>query len=175
MTGLLLSLRYAEDYDAFETFLDRWEKENGSSMQKMGLFGRSFRSLSRADFIHNLSLGLKLTADDGSSIDCYYYNQNVLKEVRFTPLYRDDDMRLNVNNISDDVILSARYFINETDCFTILTRYSFEIPEYFAEGNKRYETPEEIIEEFKDRVGKYFPEDFKWKTHIGYIHLFFRE
>lgn len=80
MTGLLLSLRYAEDYDAFETFLDRWEKENGSFMQKMGLFGRTFRSLSRADFIHNLSLGIKLTADDGSSIDCYYYNQNVLKE-----------------------------------------------------------------------------------------------
>ena len=84
-------------------------------------------------------------------------------------------MKLNAGKLSDGVTFSFRYFINDTDCFIILPRYSLETPEYFAEWNKRYETPEEIVDEFKDRVGKYFPEDFKWEVHIGDIYLFFRE
>ena len=177
MTGLILLLKYREDQKTFDTFLDRWEKDRGSFMQKNGLFGGGiFRSLTRSDFMRNLCLGINkgLVAEDGSIIDCCYYKQNLLKEIRFTPLYLDD-MSLNVSQIDDDVTLSSRYFINETDCFIIFTRYALEIPEYFAEWNKRYETPEEIVDEFKDRVGKYFPEDFEWEVHIGDIYLFFRE
>ena len=30
-----------------------------------------------------------------------------------------------------------------------------------------YDTADELINEFKNDIGKYLPEDFDWKSHIG--------
>ena len=33
-----------------------------------------------------------------------------------------------------------------------------------------YNSKEEILQEFKEDLGKYFPEDFDWEKHIGFVH-----
>ena len=168
MTGLLLVMDNEKDREAFQTFIDKWKEANGC------FFRSNNGTYEEADeFMDELCIGVELVAKDGSTLSCGYFEECTIADVHFIPSYRTDGS-LNVRGKNSDVITPAETIVcYDTDYFAIKTLYDTEIPALFAEGNKRYETPDEIIEEFKDRVGKYFPEDFDWKRHIGHIHFNF--
>ena len=168
MTGLILVMDNEKDREVFQTFIDKWKETNGCVFRSYD--GTCYEE---DDFVDELCNGVELVAKDGATLSCGYFEECTISDVHFIPSYRTDGS-LNVRGKNDDVITPTETIVYyETDCFAINTLYDTEIPALFAEGNKRYETLDEIIEEFKDRVGKYFPKDFDWKRHIGHIHFNF--
>lgn len=50
------------------------------------------------------------------------------------------------------------------DCYVVFTDRGTSGPGMFQNPYKSYE---EIKEEFREKLGEYFPEDFNWDSHIG--------
>lgn len=177
MTGLLLEV-IEDDKKVFETFLSKWEKINGGfNLYTMNTPG--FVGVGKEDFLDTISCvcGFDLTALDGTVINGRYYTSDFVRSVHLTPILRSDG-ELNVPTVYDDgtmekgtIAISYGDTSNDMELFIISTKYEFEGPSLFAPGNKRYESPQEIIDEFKESLGKYFPDDFDWNSHIGYIHV----
>lgn len=62
----------------------------------------------------------------------------------------------------------------EDDCFELYGDYygifftdKSTLPQEIFKGT--YSSMDEIIDEFKEKLEDYLPEDFNWKTHIGFI------
>lgn len=183
MTGLLLEVvKY--DKRVFETFLSKWEEINGGfNLYTMNTNGSV--DVGKEDFLETISCDsdFLLTASDGTAIEGGYYTSDFVRSVHVTPILLSDG-ELNIPVDRDDAIMergTISILYGDPDCLynssndieviIIPTNYEFEGPSLFAPGNKRYESPQDIIDEFKELLGKYFPDDFDWNSHIGYIHV----
>lgn len=183
MTGLLLEV-IEYDKKTFETFLSKWEEINGGfNLYTMNTNGSV--DVGKEDFVETISCDCDflLTASDGTAIEGGYYTSDLVRSVHITPILRSDG-ELNVPILHDyndmekgsvSIFYCHSYdslgLPDDIELFIIPTKYKFEGPSLFAPGNKRYESPQEIIDEFKESLGKYFPDDFDWNSHIGYIHV----
>ena len=59
------------------------------------------------------------------------------------------------------------FTFRESDAILIWATKSI-MPWEILNGNS-YKSNDEIIDDFKDRLSAYLPDDFNWKTHIGFI------
>lgn len=182
MTGFLLSTDIT-DKEFFQAFLDNWERQNGTfdvDIKCTIRIGLNRMPLNRSEFLTLMKheVDCYLIEKSGKYLALKYYDSEVhpvYERMVFTPLLRNDNS-LNVfdfnrnciprNPSKTRCIAPASYLILPTD-------YIFEGPYYFADGNKKYESPYDVINEFKKKIGMYLPEDFNWNSHVGYIQCSF--
>lgn len=176
MTGLLLDI-VNEDKEAFEVFLSKWEEINGGFTVFNKTYDTEAAFADRTQFMDRITFtcDFELTALDGLKFNGCYFDNDMARSAFLTPILRHDN-ELNVPVISEDGLIDVNTVekaYDEVGLFVIPTKYTLEGPKSFIDGNKRYESPQEIIDEFKESLGKYFPDDFDWNSHIGYIHVNF--
>ena len=182
MTGFLLSTDVT-DKEFFQAFLDNWERRNGTfdvDIERIIRIGLNWTPLNRSEFLTLMKheVDCYLIEKSGKYLALKYYDSEVhpvYERMIFTPLLRNDNS-LNVFDFDGNCIprdLTKTRWTAPASYIIIPTDYIFEGPYYFADGNKRYEKPEDVIKEFKKKVGIYLPENFNWNSHVGYIEYSF--
>ena len=174
MTGFLLSTDLL-DNGFFQLFLDNLEKEN-----VMFDVDSRWTHLSKSDFLMKMKneIDCYLLTDDGDHLAVKYYDRDAYPaydHITFIPLLRNDGS-LNVYDYDSMCIPRLPRVMRwnaPTSYVIILAQYAFEGPYYFSDGNKKYGKPEDVICEFKCKIGKYLPEDFNWNSHVGEIRFAF--
>lgn len=123
--------------------------------------------------------GLILTNDEIT------YFENKLKEeiIKENPENKEDLVDLTIEDMIDEDMLNANVshsmaYIRDIENGKLYTleHKSDYLPEdilaIYANKSMQmigaaYDTADELINEFKNDIGKYLPEDFDWKSHIG--------
>lgn len=93
---------------------------------------------------------------DGMHLSPYYSNGH--PNVEF---YNNEDGVLELNPDYKDL-----WFLGENSYVAFSER---SLDDYRAFDEKPYGSYEEFVQEFKDKFGRYLPEDFDWDAHIGRI------
>lgn len=68
-----------------------------------------------------------------------------------------------------DVAVTDASHSEKNDAIIIWSDKSM-MPWEILNGNS-YKSTDDIIEEFKEKLATYLPDDFNWKSHIGFIEF----
>lgn len=95
--------------------------------------------------------------------DVYEISQETLDGCRakFTCLYLSEDM----DGLTILPLNGGGWFREETESLLIYAGYSSAACQIFKNGF--YKNKEELVKEFKNKVGDYLPEDFDYERYIG--------
>lgn len=90
----------------------------------------------------------------------------------FWPFYKPDGS-MNLNQMTEDgkwesALQSHPIWDSEADvCYVIESDEDMCSPQAFE--SKPYNSYQDFVQEFKNKIGGYLPEDFDWDAHLGYL------
>ena len=172
--GLLLYSDYDREYkkltyDSITPFFEKWLEVNGNFRLPTGVLYEDKKT-----FDEEYERHMTLVSKDGDEVD-YIHEFDVgitAMGFRLIPIFNSNGT-LNVKNPWKDT--RTVYTWDEVSGATDL-RFLFipalhpcSAPDIYNPEETQYNTPQEIIDEFKERFSKYLPEDFDWYGNIGWL------
>lgn len=112
--------------------------------------------------------------DDNKYDNKITYIEQILKDKPdrfiFKPFYKSDDT-INMNHETSNgcwIIAEYHHTISDSGadcCYVLSSNKDMLSPKIFEE--KPYESYQDFIQEFKDKLESYLPSDFDWNAHLG--------
>lgn len=100
------------------------------------------------------------------TMNFYAMGSNEVEGAMFWPFFRPTG-RLNVMEVGEngERVYTISRALKEDDTYILWSDKDMESPRVFE--RPAYSSYEEFVQEFKDKVGRYLPEDFDWNGHLG--------
>lgn len=172
-TGLVLK------EDEFEKFLEKYKEKNPSMAESLEE-AREDIPLEEYRFLKSAYAGEVIEdlqdTDDAETIrkttEFCELTDDCIDGLAFWPFFRPDG-RMNImeqkpdGEWEDDEMHHPMWEAGECSCYVIWSERSFTSPKVFI--RPAYNSYEDFVQEFKDAVGAYLPDDFDWNAHLGYM------